>query len=199
MLPGAVRVGVGRRRYTGPMKEQLFDPRRLDVRAFARAGTELAGRELQSALSRLQEGLLPLVDGAPAVDWTARGEQREVRGGAAQVWLHLTAHTTVALECQRCLMPMRQLLEVDRHFLFARDEAEAARLDEETDDDVLVMARHLDLAELVEDELILALPIVPRHDTCPQPLSPPPVSAVADEPRENPFAGLAALRRRDPD
>ena len=181
------------------MKEPLFDPHRLDVRAFARAGTELAGRDPQSTLSRLQEGLLPMADGDPAVEWTARGEQRELRGGAVQVWLHLTARTVVALECQRCLMPMQQQLEVDRHFLFARDEAEAARLDEETDDDVLVMARHLDLSELVEDELILGLPIVPRHDACPQPLAPPAEATVPEEPRANPFAGLAALRRRDPD
>jgi uncharacterized protein len=182
------------------MKEQVFDPHRLDVRAFARAGADLAGRWQQSSLPRLSEGLLPLADGAPAVEWTARGEQRELRGGAAQVWLHLTARTRVSLECQRCLMPMLQALEVDRHFLFARDEAEAARLDEESEDDVLVMARHLDLAGLVEDELILALPIVPRHEACPEPLSPLPEEApAADEPRENPFAALAALRRRTTD
>ena len=182
------------------MKEQVFDPHRLDMRAFARAGIELAGRWPQASLPRLGEGLLPMADGAPAVEWRARGEQREVRGGSHQVWLHLTARTTVSMECQRCLMPMLQELEFDRHFMFARDEAEAARLDEESEDDVLVMARHLDLTELVEDELILALPIVPRHEVCPEPLSAPPEEAPAtEERRENPFAALADLRRRTTD
>jgi uncharacterized protein len=50
----------------------------------------------------------------------------------------------------------------------------------------------------VEDELILALPLVPRHDACPQPLAAP---ATAEEPlaeRPNPFAALAALKRGEP-
>lgn len=181
------------------MKEPVFDPRRLDAQAFARSGGELAGRWAQSAMPRLAEGLLQLADEPAAVEWTARGEQRPVRGGAPQIRLHLSARTVVSLECQRCLMPMQQPLEVDREFLFARDEAEAARLDEESEEDVLVLARVLDLAELVEDELILALPIVPRHGTCPQPLLAPDASGdEAEAPRENPFAALAALRRRDP-
>ena len=63
---------------------------------------------------------------------------------------------------------------------------------------MLVLTRALDLHELVEDELILALPLVPRHDACPQPLAAP---ATAEEPlaeRPNPFAALAALKRGEP-
>lgn len=180
------------------MKEPVFDPRRLDVQVFTRSGSELAGRWPQSTMSRLGEGLLKLADAPAEVEWSVRGEQRPVRGGAPQIRLHLQARTVVSLECQRCLMPMQQPLEVDRDFLFARDEAEAARLDEESEEDVLVLARVMDLADLVEDELILTLPIVPRHEHCPQPLVAPEAEAAEASPRENPFAALAALRRREP-
>ena len=117
-------------------------------------------------------------------------------GGEAEVWLHLTATTTVVLQCQRCLQGLDELLQVDRHFRFVRGEAEAARLDEESDDDVLELPPRLDLHELVEDELILALPLVPRHPRCPVPLPLPADTDVAEEPAPNPFAALAALRQR---
>jgi uncharacterized protein len=48
---------------------------------------------------------------------------------------------------------------------------------------------------LLEDELLLSLPLVPMHVDCPVPLPP----AVADQPAEegapHPFAALAALKR----
>jgi uncharacterized protein len=55
----------------------------------------------------------------------------------------------------------------------------------------------LDLRPLIEDELILALPLVPRHASCPKPL---PMSAGEDDLRdgdeaEHAFAGLASLLR----
>ena len=54
-------------------------------------------------------------------------------------------------------------LDVDRAFLFASDEDEAARLDEDQDDDLLVVSRAFNLIDLLEDELILALPIFGAH------------------------------------
>ena len=64
-------------------------------------------------------------------------------------------------------------------------------------DDVLALGRSLDLRELVEDELLLALPIVPRHEVCLQPL-PMAVGEQAledDVPeRPHPFAALQALK-----
>ena len=51
-------------------------------------------------------------------------------------------------------------------------------------------------AYLIEDELLLALPLVPRHEQCPEPL---PRAFVEDDPAidpaDNPFAVLAALKR----
>jgi uncharacterized protein len=179
------------------MKDKPLDPRRLDMRSFARDGAELAGTCTLRDLARLAQSCEPAladVELAP-VPWRARGETRHAEGARAQTWLHLQANASVRLQCQRCLLPMTTELSAQRSFLFAPDEAEAARLDEDMEDDVLVLSRSLDLIELVEDELILALPLVPRHDNCPVPLSAPAPELDAQTPRPNPFAALADLRR----
>mgnify|MGYP003353005379 CR=1 FL=1 len=75
------------------------------------------------------------------------------------------------------------------------DEQQAAELDAELEDDVLSLERSIDLRELVEDELLLALPLVPRHAECPEPLPLPDDEAPADVPEQpRPFAALAALK-----
>lgn len=179
-------------------REKNHDPRRLDVRAFAAAGATLSDAWPQAGFERLGASLMPAAADAPApVEWRADGELRPVVGGAPETWLRLAATTTVRLQCQRCLQPVAEPLAVDRWFRFVDSEEEAARLDEELEDDVLVAARGFDLHGLLEDELILALPLVPRHEVCPDPL---PMSAddepLADEPAANPFAALAALKQR---
>ena len=182
------------------MKERAFDPRRLDVRALAGAGAVLSGEWPQASFQRLCASTLALADmPLPPVAWAVRVALRTQLGGKAQHCLYLEAHTVVRLECQRCLMPMPQVIDINRQFLFVRDEAEATRLDEHSEEDVLVLADKLDLAELVEDELILTLPLVPRHETCPQPLLvPAPAAADADARPAHPFAALATLRGSTP-
>jgi uncharacterized protein len=63
---------------------------------------------------------------------------------------------------------------------------------------VLALPRWLDLHELVEDELLLALPLVPMHGRCPQAL-PMAVGVealeTAAEAAPRPFAALAGLKR----
>ena len=109
--------------------------------------------------------------------------------------LSLQARVALPLQCQRCLAPVPVELQVDRSFAFARDEDEAARLDEASDEDMLVLSRSFDLLELLEDELILALPLVPRHAECPAPLLLPQDAPAEDIQRASPFAALGVLRR----
>ena len=58
-------------------------------------------------------------------------------------------------------------LAFERDFRFVANEALAAAEDEESEEDVLVFARQFDLLDLVEDELLMAMPLVPMHETCP--------------------------------
>jgi len=119
-------------------------------------------------------------------------------GAAAQMWLHVGASTDLPLECQRCLKPVDVPLAIERSFLFVHGEDAAAQLDTDSEDDVLALTRTLDLRELIEDELLLALPIVPRHELCRVPLVAPADEAEAVEEKPNPFAALAALKRPGP-
>ena len=181
------------------MSAREFDPFRLDVAAFAKAAGQLDGRWPLAQFDRLAESAVGGEGALEAgvVTWSARGEPRAMRGGEARVWIHLAAATSLPLECQRCLKPVDTALRLERSFLFGHGEDAAAQLDADSDDDVLALTRALDLRELIEDELLLALPIVPRHDVCPQPLVASADAEVADE-KPNPFAALAALKRTDP-
>ena len=75
----------------------------------------------------------------------------------------------------------------------------AAVEDEASEEDVLVTARDFNLLELVEDELLMALPVVPKHAVCPDPVKlqvadPDFVDTVQEKP--NPFAVLEQLKRK---
>lgn len=173
-----------------------FTPARLDVAAFAEAGARLSGRQPLALYARLAAEAVEVAD-LGDVAWEAVGEQRQDAAGRAEPWLHLCAEAALPLICQRCLTPVRTQLMVDRWFRFAPDEDAAAALDEELEEDVLVLSREFDLPGLVEDELLMALPITPRHEACPQdvPLSvADPDFETAEKERANPFAALAKLR-----
>lgn len=172
-----------------------FSPRRLDVKAFAEDGGELAGHEPVGSHARL----LAEAQGRGAetpVAWSATGELRNPRHVNPQVWLHVDAGTTLSLTCQRCLNPVDVPVHVERDFRFVAGEQSAAAEDEEAEEDVLAISHAFDLLELIEDELLMELPLAPRHETC------PPVSVeIADDGfegtssrRENPFAVLGRLK-----
>jgi uncharacterized protein len=184
------------------MSAREFDPHHLDVAAFAKDAGQLDGRWPLRDLTRLHDAAHP--DALPAdtddVRWQARGEWRRTGGTGndlGQPWLHLKASARMALVCQRCLGAVVEPLEVERSFLFVHGEDAAAQLDADSDDDVLALTRALDLRELLEDELLLALPLVPRHTACPAPLPLAEAPALADD-TPNPFAVLAALKRGPP-
>jgi len=198
------------------MTSPALDPLHLNVAHFAADAQDASGEWPVAALPRLADSECPPEAGAPLgaapgpdsptlpnraerdparrVHWHAVGSLRRV-GGEDQVWMHLQADADVILQCQRCLLPLTLPVDVDRHFRFVADEDMAAALDDEIDDEVLVLAKSLNLRDLVEDELLLALPLVPRHDVCPEavPMQFGDVEAV--EEKANPFAGLAILRK----
>jgi uncharacterized protein len=179
------------------MKHRASDPLRLDVVAFTSDGGELTGAWSGADLSRLADSQSTPQDlTPPPVQWQIRGERVPVAVGDPEMWLWLKAQSSVWLTCQRCLQPFEQPLDVDCRLRFVRDEAQAEALDAESEDDVLALPRWLDARELIEDELLLALPLVPRHERCPQTL-PMSVELTSDEAkfdRPNPFAVLKSLK-----
>lgn len=165
----------------------------LDAAAFAAAAEQRSGESLLSQYPRVAEAALAVEPAAP-VRWKAEGEYRVGTDGVRRPALHLTITTEVPQECQRCLQRVDVPVAVDRHFLFASDEAAAAALDAESEDDVLALDEGIDLPALIEDEILLALPMIPQHVQCKVTL--PRSTETADfaasqTQAENPFAVLA--------
>ncbi len=184
------------------MHGRTFDPLHLDIRPFADRSAELEGELPLRQLPRLLDMTHP--ESPPAADesvaWRASGESRPVRGAPNQPWLHLDADTVVRLTCQRCLQAVFVPLRVNADFRFVNDEKTAAELDPDAEEDLLVESRSFSLPALIEDELLLALPLIPRHEGgCPQPLQAPPdpvAAAIDSAPGDKPFAALAGLKLR---
>lgn len=172
-----------------------FSPQRLDVRAFAEEGAELSGQAELRSFARLADEAGG-AGGERPVEWTAQGELLNPRHVMPEVWLHLVASTVLPMTCQRCLEPVDVPLALERSFRFVADEATAAAQDDESEEDVLAISPSFNLLGLVEDELLMEVPVVPRHEVCPKPVRLAAQDEDFDEaaPRENPFAALKVLK-----
>lgn len=176
-----------------------LNARRLNMPAFAQAGEPLVElTPLENMERLLQELHGPASD--LTIHWRASGELRTRTGAEDDVWLHLQAKTSLPLTCQRCMGPVVTALEIDQWYRFVADEDIAMAEDDESEEDLLVMAPQFDLLAVVEDELLMALPLVPMHETCPQaPVFSAGEAELAlpedDAEKPHPFAALAQLKK----
>lgn len=180
------------------MNAHKFPPT-LDVKRATEAGLDLHGSSAVSLFDRLTEQTEGIALDA-LVGWRAHFSTQEAVSGQPQLWLQLTFDVSLPMTCQRCLETVVLLVSSDRRFRFVDSEAVAEREDDESDEDLLVVAREFDLAALLEDEILMSLPLLPRHEVCPVT---PKRSAVdvdfVDEPdKPNPFAALANLKASKP-
>jgi len=149
---------------------------------FAREGRVLNGTFAVSSLERLHD---LLVDVSGDVSFQIQG----FKGGRGELLLQLQVTGFLPLACQRCLEVVSFELDVDSLLEVIPEGADMSQ-DELEDDtrDFLPVAGELNVAELVEDEILLALPVAPRHEKCGLP-----GAADAGE-RINPFDALAGLK-----
>jgi uncharacterized protein len=176
------------------MATRRLDPHQLDIAALAAAAGRIDGEIDAQTLERWREMQAAPADmPLPAVLWLARCEQFVRAGEATQTWLHLHVATQAWPMCQRCLQPFATPIEIERAFRFVATEGEAEALDADSEDDVLALKASFDLVELIEDELLLAWPLVPLHEQCS-----PPDHGAGSEPAvgPRPFAALAAWKSR---
>ncbi|WP_218110642.1 YceD family protein [Ostreibacterium oceani] len=94
------------------------------------------------------------------------------------------ASIDVVLDCQRCLEPMTLTLAVDLHLVLLKHEKRLETIEE----DAVVCQDMLELAPLIEQEFILVLPIVAKHENCELAYQ-----NIKLNKRENPFANLKDL------
>jgi uncharacterized protein len=111
-------------------------------------------------------------------------------GSHGQAFLSLSLQVNLSCLCQRCLNEMPLKLDLSFDYQIS-DIAEAdlmlAELDEPDDIDLQPICQHMDVVALIEDELIMAMPIAPVHDQACASLS----NQSGEKP--NPFAVLKTL------
>lgn len=163
---------------------------RVDVALLALQGASLERQWPLAELERLGESLL-----SDAGSAQAHFAFQQVEGMPA---VRLTVEATVQLRCQRCLRPFGQPLESRAAIVFTTSEAEAALVPADWEA-ITVDPHRVALAELVEDELLLSLPLVPMHAAtdCEPAVALVPgedeAKAAADEATQRPFARLKEL------
>jgi uncharacterized protein len=128
----------------------------LDTLQFAHSGGSLEGELRADELPRLRDNLTP---DDVAVQYRLSGGSESGRPV-----LRLEVSARVWLTCQRCLELYPEQLKLRSVLPVARDESELTRWESEDPlVDALVAEPRLDVATLVEDEILLSLPVVPRH------------------------------------
>ena len=154
----------------------------IDLRTLARDGRLVQGEVPVSRLGRLAESVL---EPSGTVVFSFQGE----RDDEGKLYVDLRIRADLVLECQRCLEGLKWPCDVQNRLLLLRPGDPLPEDELENDAvDALEVEPLTDLLALVEDEVLLALPLVPRHDDCE-----PPVKAGVDE-ETSPFAVLRQLR-----
>jgi len=160
------------------------------------------GFEFASA-GATQQGVWPLGEFPRLRDMLAADQGKEsgevkyeltgVRDARGRPGLRLKVRGTLQLRCQRCLEPMAFEVDTDETLVLAATLAEIhAEPGDANAPDRVVAGKEMSLRDLVEDELILAIPYAPRHESC---------TAAGEEAEKaadkvSPFAGLRGLMRK---
>ncbi len=169
-------------------------PHYLEPRKLVRQGGEISGHTTVAALPRLAEF-------QSSQDSVVRARLAFEQDEDGHHCIRGEVHTELELRCQRCLEPVRYEVNASVELALVWSEDQARALPEHLDP-WLASDEKMVLAELLEEELLLALPLVATHEQCPEPLDNPAAGAGAganegsDKPeRENPFAVLERLKK----
>lgn len=151
---------------------------------FARNGVEIEAEVPCGELVRLADQLRP-AGAQHVVKYRVEGEWRDDKE-----FLVVQVSADVVLACQRCLGDVTCPVKSNTRFLLVREGAELPDEDLDEDDfDPIHANRNLDVLSLVEDELLLSLPLSPMHDDCSM------STGKRQDDLVSPFAVLGKLKR----
>jgi len=155
----------------------------IDSLKFAREGRRLAGEVPVNCLRRLAD---VLADDNGSLAW-------KVWGGCdaeGKPFLMIEVYGELHLRCQRCLAALGFELNIESHLqLVASGQSWPDEALEDDRFDPIEALEDQALLPLVEDEVLLALPIAPRHESCALP------GFNQDSAAVSPFAALAQLKK----
>ena len=153
----------------------------IDGFEFAAAGSRLSGEWPVSDFPRLSD---VLHSGRGTLHYELKGVP-EVQGRPG---LRLQVTGTLDLTCQRCLEALEQPLQIEALLLLYGGERDFAAVPVEADGpDRIVGAKDMAVRELIEEEVLLAIPYAPRHEHCKA------GGREAIPAPQKPFAGLRRL------
>lgn len=142
----------------------------IDNLAFAKKHESLTGHLTLADCPRLQALLQDSQLNVAATEALTDAIQFELTSNsnaARQYFLYLSIEAQLTTTCQRCLNGMPLTLKLNFSYLISDvddDELDALALDEHDDYDVQQANSAMDVIALVEDELIMAMPIAPTHN-----------------------------------
>lgn len=168
------------------MSEQV--PGKVDGWRMVAAGRVFQGRLPLAGMARLQ-GLLFDAEGEAV--WSAEFGRDELE----VAFVDVRVDAQLPLECRRTLQRFEHPVQVRQRYGLVRDEADEVALPEGYEALVPAGDGGVELAALVEDELILAVPLMPVQPGSESVERDWPVDAD-EEKRANPFSALAALKKR---
>jgi uncharacterized protein len=162
----------------------------IDVLELSRTGGRIEGRLPIADMTRLRNELR---DESGAIDYRLDA-RTDSDGRPAAI---LTLKGKLAMTCDRCGEPVEIPADRRTAFYFVRDEAEldAVPVSVEDEPEPLLGSEQFDLAALVEDEAILAVPLSPRHAECPA--NGVTADAAVSGGAPNPFSALHGLLRKN--
>lgn len=155
--------------------------RTIDGFEFAETGAVLSGGWPVADLPRLQDVLR---SNAGSVDYVVRGTH-DALGRAA---LEVSVAGALEMTCQRCLEALALRVDARTTLVLAHSEAEidGGAMAAEAPERVLA-GKEMRVRDLVEDEVLLAVPVAPRHEQCGE------MRGAGPAKRPSPFAGLRDL------
>jgi len=132
----------------------------IDAFEFARSSARLGGDWPIADLPRLQ-GVVHSDRGSLAYVLEGLAEER---GRPA---LRLQVDGTLQLMCQRCLGALEHQLHADAVLLLFESESELAAVPVEAEGpDCIVATGGVPVRDLIEEEVLLAIPYAPHHEWC---------------------------------
>ncbi len=162
----------------------MFEPSILDPVRFTAQGEVVEGHGFPGGLKRLK-GVLFSDEG----EFHFRIAGGKGPDGAPMITIHLDGW--VMLTCRRCLEGVPFTLNIDDRIVMVKEEAALPDLeDEEAGIDAIVQPERLNVTELLEEEILLALPLAPCHHEGECGAN----RQLAQHKRESPFAALVKLK-----
>ena len=147
-----------------PQVELSSDPKALSRIDFcAPQSYQGAGFLEISALPRVAEEASS-VESGDGFHWQVKTHFADSPGSEPQQILELAVKGHIHLVCQSCLQDCGLDLAQDSRFVMVASEDEADAFPMEDDQqEPLVASQHFDLLGLIEDEILLSLPLIPKH------------------------------------